>query len=414
MASTSAIVAEEPLDIEEWQPEEGAVDLQAAVRAGDRSEIMRIQRLYGIPTLCQESSTQVSTGPPAQTARGSAAPSAPGSSAAHAVMPPEPIPPPVAKSDSSFARELQDQEWGIVRGGKAPATSTPAADVDCTPPLICRSNSQAAREKQSAEDEAFARQMEEQDRRAAEAEREVALNFDCPVCVERRPVEGSFTASCPEMHRVCEECIVGYLESKINEPVVPKEIRCVLCPHPLQDVEIVGTLKGNGLGELEQRFVDGRTEQALDAAGGQYRRCPHDGCNYLFAWEAGDAKHFECPLCASAYCLACTAGGGAPCVAPAHPGKSCDQRRAELEADARQKHLFDEWQENNRRAQELFEQYVREAPETRACPRCGTTIQKSEACDHMTCSVCSCSFCIVCGKQPQCGVTCPRRASGMR
>ena len=151
------------------------------------------------------------------------------------------------------------------------------------------------------------------------------------------------------------------------------------CPHegcgqPFEAAAICDALVRYGERDLAARFADARTEEALIADRSNFRRCPHPGCNYLFAWREGDRKHFDCPKCEHAFCLACTAaegggsGGEGARVSPAHPGRTCAQRADELRRDADERRRFDEWQQNNSRADELFAEYVANDQDTRACP----------------------------------------------
>ena len=95
-------------------------------------------------------------------------------------------------------------------------------------------------------------------------------------------------------------------------------------------------------------------------------------------------------------------------MGPAHPGQTCEERRAQLEADAAERARFAEWQRMNARADELFQNLMDGDEDMRQCPGCRRVVQRSSACDHMTCT-CGMSFCIVCGNQSQCGTVCPRR-----
>ena len=343
------------------------------------------------------------------------------------------------------------------------------------PYLPCRTRSEEARISEA--DAHYARMLEE-DERAERRRRESMYTFKCCICQEPCPVEGSFTAqSCD--HRICSECFVGFVNANLSE----EHVRCPHegCGQPFEAAAICDALVRYGERDLAARFADARTEEALIADRSNFRRCPHPGCNYLFAWREGDRKHFDCPKCEHAFCLACTAaegggsGGEGARVSPAHPGRTCAQRADELRRDADERRRFDEWQQNNSRADELFAEYVANDQDTRACPGCQRVINRKEACDHsvpprleptpshhpshhplhgdlrdgsccrtscalttfvsthlhtapftpprfhspcggsildertVTCQWCRTEFCIVCGKQPQCGRKCPRR-----
>jgi hypothetical protein len=250
------------------------------------------------------------------------------------------------------------------------------------PYLPGRSRSEEARISEA--DALYARKLEE-DERTERRRRESMYTFKCCICQERCPVEGSFTAqSCD--HRICSECFVGFVNANLSQ----EHVRCPHegCGQPFEAAAISDALVRYGQRDLAARFADARTEEALMADRSNFRRCPHPGCNYLFAWREGDRKHFDCPKCEHAFCLACTAaegggsGGEGARVSPAHPGRTCAQRADELRRDADERRRFDEWQQNNSRADELFAEYVANDQDTRACPGCQRVINRKEACDH--------------------------------
>jgi len=70
------------------------------------------------------------------------------------------------------------------------------------------------------------------------------------------------------------------------------------------------------------------------------------------------------------------------------------ERNEEL---AEEKKKFEEWKAMNARSAELFEQTIRNNG-WKKCPNCSAVIDRTEGCDHMTCKVCKCAFCYVCGQ----------------
>jgi len=304
--------------------------------------------------------------------------------------------------------------YGVVDAGGEPLIPKEGADKlsatsgsgRTSPPHLFRTTSAEARIRE--DDERYVQQLIEQERQE-QREAEAAYPFTCMICQDLKPVQTSFTPECD--HRICSECFTHQMTAFVTQGNVAEASLCCGmpdCRRPYTSIAIEQTLRAQGQAELAQRFVDIRTDETLGADAANFRRCPHNGCNYLIAWRPGDAKHFECQQCHNSFCLACTAGGGAPTVGPSHFPLSCDQRREQLERDAEERRLFQEWQEDNSRADELFRQHIDSDQDTRTCPSCGRTINRSSACDHMTCQ-CGTEFCIVCGRQPQCGYRCPRR-----
>ena len=176
-------------------------------------------------------------------------------------------------------------------------------------------------------DEQIARDLLAEERTLAE-ERRRSLTFECPICMDPKPIDDSFTAECD--HRVCGTCQLEHICVKVRERQVGKgELTCVHCSHDLTENEVIGTLTAHGETELVDVFQEARNELLFASEG--FRRCPSERCNHVFAWERGDPLHYDCPACASAFCLACTvADPNTPAVGPAHPGRTCAQQRERL------------------------------------------------------------------------------------
>ena len=310
---------------DEWRPDE-PIDLHTALHAAvheqNLPEIVRIYSLYGLDGPRHEHAgdragdlNSVHHAKHGDHGVASASPpSEPGSSAAHA---------------------------------RAPAASTVALPPppDLSPPMPTRTRSEL--ERISTEDAEMARRMMEEEQ-AEQRAREAGYAFTCTICLDDKPVQGSFTGDCN--HRVCSDCFLAHVENAVNTTDVAEASLCCSdpsCRLPFTAVAIEQTLRANGHAPLANRFIDLRTEQGLSADPANFRRCPHNGCNHLFAWSTGDLKHYECPVCTHAFCLECTASGSTPAVGPAHPGMSCIERQQQLERDAEERRRFEEWQELN-------------------------------------------------------------------
>ena len=281
--------------------------------------------------------------------------------------------------------------YGVVDAGGEPLIPKEGADKWsatsgsglASPPVVFRTASAEARILE--DDERYVQQLIEQERHE-QREAEAAYPFTCIICLYQKPVQASFTPECD--HRICSECFTDQMTAFVTQGNVAEASLCCGmpdCRRPYTAIAIEQTLRAHGQADLAQRFVDIRTDEGLSADTTNFRRCPHNGCNFLFAWRPGDEKHFECPQCDNSFCLACTAGGGAPTVGPSHFPHNCEQRRAQIERDEDERRLLQEWQENNSRADELFRQHIESDQDTRTCPSCGRTINRSTACDHMTC-----------------------------
>jgi len=284
---------------------------------------------------------------------------------------------------------------GVPKEGERPQALIPA-----------RTRSQEARILVA--DEALVAHMLEEEQRA-QREREAAYTFTCAICLEEKPVQGSFTGPGDCNHRICADCFVEMMVTHIKEGVVDGgSLCCSECREPFTPIAIDRSLRENGHDALAQRYLDILTDRGLRSDQDNFRCCPHPGCNLIFAWSAGDPKHYECVECGHAFCLECTAAGGDPTTGPAHPRQTCEERRAVIQED------------ENAREQRL----VRARNDVAAlldpkCPRCQAVFDGFEGCAALYCRSCPCKFCALCLKD--CGNdahqhvrTCPQRGHAMR
>uniref|UniRef100_H3BES8 RBR-type E3 ubiquitin transferase n=1 Tax=Latimeria chalumnae TaxID=7897 RepID=H3BES8_LATCH len=82
----------------------------------------------------------------------------------------------------------------------------------------------------------------------------------------------------------------------------------------------------------------------------------------------------QCPMCQFVWCFRCHA--------PWHEGLNCKEYK---KGDKLLRHWASEIEHGQRNAQK--------------CPKCKIHIQRTEGCDHMTCSQCNTNFCYRCGER---------------
>ncbi|KAJ1153288.1 hypothetical protein NDU88_006049 [Pleurodeles waltl] len=82
----------------------------------------------------------------------------------------------------------------------------------------------------------------------------------------------------------------------------------------------------------------------------------------------------QCPSCQFVWCF--------KCHSPWHEGVNCKEYK---KGDKLLRHWANEIEHGQRNAQK--------------CPRCKIHIQRTEGCDHMTCSQCNTNFCYRCGER---------------
>lgn len=82
-----------------------------------------------------------------------------------------------------------------------------------------------------------------------------------------------------------------------------------------------------------------------------------------------DAKIYTCPTCLTLICTKCGVVN--------HEGPTCEQYKSAALGD----NAFEEWKKKR---------------DVKDCPRCGSTIQKSEGRNRMECKACGAHICWVC------------------
>lgn len=204
--------------------------------------------------------------------------------------------------------------------------------------------------------------------------------FTCQICLEPRPEAGS---KLPCGHQFDSECLLSWFSAGISEGRV--EFRCPYDPAhdeltvdsdlPVCDAEIPGGLVEAVLQQYGER--EGGTDRSLAA---RYRRfvalradpglrdCPR--CGELVSGGSAAAPALSCGACGSKFCWT---------HAGAHAGRTCADYEAATAPDA------------------AAAEAAMRAAGFRPCPGCGVRVAKSGGCDAVTCSVCSCRFCIECG-----------------
>ena len=236
--------------------------------------------------------------------------------------------------------------------------------------------------------------------------------FDCPVCMENLAIDGCYELACE--HKICIDCLRGYLSVKINEKEVKEDQ--LICPRPecpcmVNEVTIRELFKEGDVSVYE-KYISFTTDLFLEdpktQVGANIRKCPSERCNYRFEYEpvpvfrnvsplnvdslsasiSNDedtsqndpeilpgSMLFTCPDCESSYCLDCRANGGR--VGPPHPGMTCEDRVSQLEKAVAERQKFEEWQRDNARADEMFEEVKRELG-VKDCPSCTAAIERTQ------------------------------------
>lgn len=181
-------------------------------------------------------------------------------------------------------------------------------------------------------------------------------------------------------HLYCTECF----ENQVNAAIAGvKNSLPLLCHYS-------SCSRAFGLDELRNTLSSDRFESLMKSSFESYVRsqpqsfkyCPTPDCDQIYRVSSTDEKNgtklprnYYCPSCLTAVCTSCHV--------LAHVGYSCDEYeklRRDAERDAQK---FAAWKKDH---------------DARDCPKCGTTIEKNEGCNHMECVGCKAHICWFCMK----------------
>uniref|UniRef100_A0A3Q4BJA6 E3 ubiquitin-protein ligase RNF217 n=1 Tax=Mola mola TaxID=94237 RepID=A0A3Q4BJA6_MOLML len=190
----------------------------------------------------------------------------------------------------------------------------------------------------------------------------------CRVCLEGKPI-----APLPCCRKaVCEECLKLYVSSQVGGGGVTRG-RCPIpeCSGYLEEVVVISHLAKEDMAKyhyfLELSQLDSSTKP-----------CPQ--CSLFTTLKEHNHNRSEhkykiqCANCQFVWCF--------KCHAPWHNGLKCrDYRKGDK--------LLRTWAS-------VIEHGQRNAQK---CPQCKIHIQRTEGCDHMTCTQCNTNFCYRCGER---------------
>ena len=195
------------------------------------------------------------------------------------------------------------------------------------------------------------------------AESEVRMSSrPCQICLDCVPVSDVVSSTCS--HLFCRECLAGYVSSKVNDGHVLN----VHCPYPncarvFSPPDFLAHLPSDLRAKYERFRLN--AEVSLDP---NARWCPTAGCDTVLKRGKGKgADKLKCNNCKRSLCFSCNEVW--------HEGRTCEQAANGVMAAYRRSH------------------------DVRQCPECNTTIERSEGCNHMTCTRCRFQFCWLCSRR---------------
>lgn len=194
----------------------------------------------------------------------------------------------------------------------------------------------------------------------------------CQVCSDDMDPLLSFQVTvatqCNHEPEICLTCWEQHIASQADFMTWDS----ITCPH----ADCKATLNHDDMrrfapAAIYSRYDEFQTNRVLQATPG-FRPCAHEGCKSGTVVDTeSDATSLTCRDCNRSTCLRCNL--------VYHPGQTCDEYRQWL-ADAPRR------DRRKQQAEEKSKKYLDQKAKT--CPNasCGARIQKTQGCDHMTCT----------------------------
>ncbi|XP_072542601.1 E3 ubiquitin-protein ligase RNF217 isoform X2 [Salminus brasiliensis] len=198
----------------------------------------------------------------------------------------------------------------------------------------------------------------------------VSVVLTCRICLDDRHTRPLHCCQ----KAVCEECLKTYISSQVL--VGRTDIVCPIteCSGYLEESMVVAHLASEELAKYKYFLELSRLDSST-------KPCPQ--CSLFTSLKGrglqapSKAEHkykIQCSKCQFVWCF--------KCHAPWHEGLKCREYR---KGDKLLRHWASVIEHGQRNAQK--------------CPRCKIHIQRTEGCDHMTCTQCNTNFCYRCGEK---------------
>ncbi|KAK9948169.1 hypothetical protein M0R45_003756 [Rubus argutus] len=194
--------------------------------------------------------------------------------------------------------------------------------------------------------------------------------FVCEICADDKHGYQSFPIeNCS--HVFCNDCVVNYIDSKLQENVA--SIRC-----PVPDCK--GLLEPEYCRPVLPKQVFDRWGKAMcDAVilGSQKFYCPYKDCSALLIDDGEEVvRESQCPHCSRMFC--------AQCKVAWHVGIDCAG--------------FQKLNADEKGNEDIMLRNLAQSQNWRRCPCCKFYVEKSIGCSYMKCR-CGYAFCYNCGIQ---------------
>lgn len=195
----------------------------------------------------------------------------------------------------------------------------------------------------------------------------------CTICCEEKHFKEFSVLECE--HSYCTNCITQHIIHAIASEN-SENVRCPRpsCKKPLEPKDTNALLADNM--QLKTKLIQMQFKTWLMQQKNR-TACPTPNCPFIFINERIDQFTMQCPSCDTSYCAKCLTQHSARITC-----QEAKENKTVIADKEEQEKATQRWKEQN----------------SRPCPQCKVSIEKSEGCNHMVCRTCKHEFCWQCMK----------------
>ncbi|XP_015907453.1 E3 ubiquitin-protein ligase RNF14-like [Parasteatoda tepidariorum] len=217
---------------------------------------------------------------------------------------------------------------------------------------------------------------------------------ECDICMTTK-LGADFAAFKICKHSFCKECLKEFFEVHIREG----NVNCLNCPSEKCNTQADGTMVQQIVDKgLFERYDDILLSRTLETMS-DIAYCPRKSCQCAVLIDLND-RIGRCPQCTFAFCPYCKMAyhGVAPCTFKSEQKKAIFEQY--MSGDSEVKEQLEK-RHGKRAIKALVEDSLSESwknSNSKSCPSCKASIEKSDGCNKMTCFKCATFFCWECMK----------------
>ncbi|KAK9073032.1 hypothetical protein SSX86_007354 [Deinandra increscens subsp. villosa] len=174
--------------------------------------------------------------------------------------------------------------------------------------------------------------------------------FTCEICIE--PINRRFKNSDKCVHPFCTDCVIKYIQVKLEDGASDIKCPATTCTHPLEVLSSSSSITRG----LLVKWCEALCESTVLGVNRVY--CPDRECSELILNECGDGNltRCACPSCKKPFCFRCQV--------PWHEGSSCGETKDENDIAFDVLYKKSNW---------------------RICPKCGNCVEHNGGCLVILC-----------------------------